>query len=296
MAGASKALDPIAAAEAGIAGSKDLIAAVARDLGQHQRWLAHYDVAEKRHARRVMLQNILWQLEWARRRLKCRLERFGVRALRLAHLAARLMAESLVMVAAALNRAAIATVAWLSPRAHALYRAFARFLAAAWAWAVATSRALARAAMRYAAAASVWLGLHARMFANLVQQRLAAARTWTLRESRRLWHASVPAALAAALWMKVQARTATIVLRDWLSTGAGKTVAGMQTLTRAASANASAGLSWARRARKEWLRSYATGPTAKLAETNRRALVVRRPTALIFFEAKRTGLPALRPG
>ena len=53
MTGASDTLDPIAAAEAGIAGSKDLIAAVADDLSQHQRWLAHYHVAEKRHARRA---------------------------------------------------------------------------------------------------------------------------------------------------------------------------------------------------------------------------------------------------
>ena len=35
-------------------GSKHLMAAVADELSQQQRWLAHYQVAEKRHARRVM--------------------------------------------------------------------------------------------------------------------------------------------------------------------------------------------------------------------------------------------------
>ena len=340
MAGASKALDPIAAAEAGIAGSKDLIAAVARDLGQHQRWLAHYDVAEKRHARRVMLQNVLWRLEWARRRLMRRLARFGVRVLRLAHLAAILTAEFLLRLAAALNRAASAAVAWLSPRAHALYRGFARYLAAAsawsvaasralasaamryaasawawsvatsralanaamryaaaaWAWSVATSRALGSAAMRYAAATSVWLGLHARIVANRVEQLLAAALARTLRESRRVGRLSRKQAISLSRWPKTHARTATIVLREWLSAGAGRTVAGMRTLSRAVSATASDGLSWARKARKEWLRSYAAGPATAIGETNHRALVVRRSTALICFEAKRPGLPALRPG
>lgn len=69
MSGASRTLDPIAAAEAGIAGSKNLIAAVADDLSQHQRWLAHYRVAEKRHARRLWFQELMYQLELRRRRL-----------------------------------------------------------------------------------------------------------------------------------------------------------------------------------------------------------------------------------
>ena len=55
MTGASDTLDPIAAAEAGIAGSKHLIASVADDLSQQERWLAHYQLAEKRHARRAKL-------------------------------------------------------------------------------------------------------------------------------------------------------------------------------------------------------------------------------------------------
>ena len=69
MIGASKTLDPIEAAEADIAGSKDLIAAVARDLGQHERWLAHYHVAEKRHARRMMVQETVARIELAGQRL-----------------------------------------------------------------------------------------------------------------------------------------------------------------------------------------------------------------------------------
>ena len=69
MIGASKTLDPIAAAEADIAGSKNLIVAVERDLGQHERWLAHYQVAEKRHARRMLVQEGINRVELGRQRL-----------------------------------------------------------------------------------------------------------------------------------------------------------------------------------------------------------------------------------
>ena len=61
--------DPIAAAEAEIAGSKSLMAAVADDLSEHERWLAHYQQAEKRHARWVMLQELIYRTELALRRL-----------------------------------------------------------------------------------------------------------------------------------------------------------------------------------------------------------------------------------
>ena len=69
MTGASDTLDPIAAAEAGIVGSKHLIASVANDLSQQERWLAHYRVAEKRRARRVKIQEIIYRLELRRRRV-----------------------------------------------------------------------------------------------------------------------------------------------------------------------------------------------------------------------------------
>src|SRR5262245_7960239 len=55
--------DPIAVAEADIAGSKHLIASVADDLSEHQRWLAHYRVAEKRRARRLKLQTLIYRTE-----------------------------------------------------------------------------------------------------------------------------------------------------------------------------------------------------------------------------------------
>ena len=66
---AIRQLDPITAAEAGIAGSKSLMAAVADDLSEHERWLAHYRLAEKRHARRVMLHELVYRLELARWRV-----------------------------------------------------------------------------------------------------------------------------------------------------------------------------------------------------------------------------------
>ena len=143
MAGACKTLDPIEAAEAGIAGSKDLIAAVARDLGQHQRWLAHYHVAEKRHARRLMVQDLLYRLELARWRLVRMLTRLALRSFRLARAIALTLTNAALTILARLHRAAIAAVEWLRPRAYALSLKFWGWLVAFGARAAALSRATA---------------------------------------------------------------------------------------------------------------------------------------------------------
>ena len=96
MTGASDTLDPIAAAEAGIAGSKNLMAAVADELSQQQRWLAHYQVAEKRHARRLRVQGILYRLDLARRAMLRFLRRLALLTLRLARNVALFVARTAV--------------------------------------------------------------------------------------------------------------------------------------------------------------------------------------------------------
>ncbi len=111
-------LDPIAAAEADIAGSKSLMAAVADDLSQHERWLAHYRLAEKRHARWVVLQELVYRLEIARRRLMRFLRRVSLLALRLARRTASFAARTAVLVSASIRDAAIACLNWLRPRAR----------------------------------------------------------------------------------------------------------------------------------------------------------------------------------
>jgi hypothetical protein len=127
-------LDPIAAAQADIAGSKSLMAAVADDLSQHEKWLAHYRLAEKRHARWVVLQELVYRLEIARRGLMRFLRRVSLLALRLARRTASFAARTAVLAAASIRDAAIACVNWLRPRVRALALLVRRWLVASSVW------------------------------------------------------------------------------------------------------------------------------------------------------------------
>ena len=156
MTGAVHTLDPIAAAEADIQGSKSLMAAVANDLSQHERWLAHYRLAERRHARRLLLLELIYRLELARRRLVRSAKRLGLASLRLARSVADFLSRTAIAFVSASRRIVVACIAWLRPRIYALLRTLWRWLTAAWAWISMTSAALTRAATITATTASAW--------------------------------------------------------------------------------------------------------------------------------------------
>jgi hypothetical protein len=118
------------------------MAAVADDLSQHERWLAHYRLAEKRHARWVVLQELVYRLEIARRGLMRFLRRVSLLALRLARRTASFAARTAVIAFASIRDAAIACVNWLRPRARALALLLRRSVASS-VWLAAQSRALA---------------------------------------------------------------------------------------------------------------------------------------------------------
>lgn len=292
MSGASRALDPIAAAEAGIAGSKDLIASVADDLSQHQRWLAHYRVAEKRHARRVMLQELMYQLETGRRGLMRLSKRFGLISLRLARSLAAFLSRTSAALLVVLRRVITACAIWIRPRAYALALILRRWLAAFWAWALVTSGILARAGIKAASIALAWTGVQSRALATTLRQRLAAAGVWTLLNTEALARASSNAASIGFACIAAKSRALVLALQRGLSAGAAWTGAKSGALARASLATASAGLSWAdlnvRRI------SHAYSRVGGQADTGHRALVVRRCTALACIEPRRAGLPAMR--
>ena len=155
MTGASDTFDPIAAAEAGIVGSKNLMAAVADELSQQQRWLAHYQVAEKRHARRVKVQGVLYQLELARRALMRFLRRLALLSLRFARSVVSFVSRTAIALFVTLSRALTACITWVRFRAPTRSRfSCARWLAAFWAW---TDRDLAHARPCLAQGGIEWL-------------------------------------------------------------------------------------------------------------------------------------------
>jgi hypothetical protein len=189
VTGASDTLDPIAAAERGIAGSKNLIAAVADELSQQQRWLAHYQVAEKRHARRLKFQELIYWLEIRRRRLMRMLKRLALLSLRLARSVASFVARTAVSLFIMLRRAVTACATWLRPRAYALALTVQRWLFAfsIWAldafilvlaWLAVQSRALAITLQRWVSAAWTWTRVNAAIFARAALKGASITSSW----------------------------------------------------------------------------------------------------------------------
>ena len=216
-------LDPIAAAEAEIAGSKSLMAAVADDLSQHERWLAHYQLAEKRHARWVMLQELIYRTELAFRHLMRFLRRVSLLALRLAYRAASFVSRTAVFVYTSIRDAVIACFDWVRPRALAFARLSRRWLVASWLWLVAQFRAADALLARWFSAAWAWTRLYAAAaWSRTAAMSLALATAvlhWLVRLGRRaralariLWRNSLYAGSAASAWVAATARAVAVDL------------------------------------------------------------------------------------
>ncbi|HEU4475189.1 MAG TPA: hypothetical protein VFR71_00630 [Methyloceanibacter sp.] len=243
MAGASKTLDPIAAAEAGIAGSKDLIATVARDLGQHERWLAHYHVAEKRHARRVLLHELVYRIEFARQHLMRMVARFSLRVARAARATALILWGAAVSVFNTFSRAALAAYAWLRPRAYAAVLMLRIWLTTFMAWALATSRSLVRETWEWLHVTAVRVKARSRAAARISRECSAAAADWAARHARIAAKASLEWGAAAAVWSGRYARVAANatekhLANTWAATSRMSGIIGRASAQRAAAATA----------------------------------------------------------
>jgi hypothetical protein len=282
MTGASHTLDPIAAAEADIAGSKDLIAAVARDLGQHQRWLAHYHLAEKRHARRVKAQELLHWLELRRRHLARRLRRLALITLRLARAAAAFFWRTAIALFVVLRSTATACLAWLRPRAYAFMLIVAAWTLAFCAWSLTEARRCAHALHEAASVGFTWLAAKSRASAITVGEWLATAWAFTHRQALSFARRSMKAASMGAAWSGARSRDLALSLQRTLTRSAAWTSKKAGHFTRASLATASLGFSWAQSADQ-------TNPRAD----GNHALTVRRCTALVVFEPRRSCLPAI---
>jgi hypothetical protein len=344
LAGASRTLDPIAAAEADIAGSRHLIAAVAQDLGQHQRWLAHYELAERRHARRVLLQRLLYQLEIGRRRLTRALRRFWLVSLRLARSAIAFLWRTTVAFIAFTRRVATATYEWLRPRVYALTLIVLSWTAILWAWTVAAVRETARIVLHAASVSLTWLALQSRALAVVLARAARAGWSWTRRTSIVLARATAETAKdlgarlavqsqifaaasarwgsdawtwtrrnaevfgrtvsaqtsAAWAWTRHHAAVSARATAEHASTASAWTMAQSRALARSLQRETTRFGAWSNKKARHFTRaSLATAslgfswsaPPAPKAE--RRALVVRRCTALILTEPPRARLPAL---
>jgi hypothetical protein len=281
VTGASDTLDPILAAEAGIAGSKHLIASVANDLSQQERWLAHYRAAERRHARRLWFQEMIYQLELRRRRLVRWLKRLALMVLKWALSAAAFLSRTAVSLFFILRRATTACLAWLRPRAYALALTLRKWLVGFWTWALAEAQALARATGKAVSIGSAWIVHRSRILAASLQRCVSTAWAWMRSVAGIVARASLKGVSTGSSWIAATSRAISLSLRRELARLACSARNKAGHFSRASLATASLGFSWSK-------------PTERHAGNSHRALVVRPGTALICTEPRRAWLPAIR--
>ncbi len=206
MSGASDTLDPIAAAKRDIAGSKDLMAEVARDLGQQELWLARYQRAEERRERRIRLQEQIHRLKLRSLLFWRRSKRLVLFVLGLISSAATSLAKTVANLFAAIYRGITEAVLWLRPRASALARTLWRKLTLSVAWLVLQSRVLADSAIRAVSRALSWVVARSQTLGIAFRRSCAAFGAWTLFQAKRLARASARLSARAASSLTTRSR------------------------------------------------------------------------------------------
>ena len=251
MSRASYTTDPIEAAEDDIAGSKDLIASVADEINQHQRWLENYRVAEKERARRLKRQELMYQLELRRRRTIRSLRRFSLASLRLARRIASFLLRNGTALVVALGQLLVRGAAWAAPRVRALALTLWRWsvAASAWTWLMARvlARTLVRAAHAFVRGASIgfsWIAAQYRLLDLALGRLLAAGWSWTWRTAVVLARALFKAASLSFSWIAAQSRALDLALGRSLAAGWSWTSRKTLILARAFLRAASISFSW----------------------------------------------------
>ena len=251
MSRASYTTDPIEAAEDDIAGSKDLIASVADEINQHQRWLENYRVAEKERARRLKRQELMYQLELRRRRTIRSLRRFSLASLRLARRIASFLLRNGTALVVALGQLLVRGAAWTAPRVRALALTLWRWsvAASAWTWLMARvlARTLVRAAHAFVRGASIgfsWMAAQYRLLDLALGRLLAAGWSWTWRTAVVLARALFKAASLSFSWIAAQSRALDLALGRSLAAGWSWTSRKTLILARAFLRAASISFSW----------------------------------------------------
>lgn len=305
------------------------MAAVARDLAQQERWLSDYRLDEKRHARRVMLHELIYRLELGRRRLVRSAKRLTLISLRSARAIASFLARTVAAAILVMRRFVAACDAWVRPRAYRLSRTLWQWLTAFSAWIGLRSRILSR---NVASTTSIWLAWFAaksRALALALGHWLLIFGGWTSVQAGRLARASRRTASASSSWVTAQSRALSIALLHWVVRTSRRARALARILVRNSLHGARIASAWTAAMSREaatstraaalqlqhHLYAGAAGLGAKAKQAahssvaangllradpptsqTHNALVVRRSTALVCFEPKQRTFPSLPAG
>jgi hypothetical protein len=287
MSGASGTLDPIEAARADIAQSRDLIASVEDDLHLNQRWFDSYRISERRHARRLKRLELLYRLQLGWEQFARLSKRTGLSAARDVRDAYRF-----------LLRNAVAARAWTAPRLHAIgvwLTRQARRLGVtlhrvgkdAGAWTARTAPIVWRRTVAVASASIAWSHAKLQEFLRWLSGVLSFAAEWLRVEFDAAALATGSAASKTGAWSVRKGRRSAIHTVK-LSRQAKVMAADVAQIARQSSAAfVERAATYVDASRERWTRWQPARVTS-------RALVVRRSTALVCVAPPQSNLPVLR--
>jgi hypothetical protein len=323
MPGASSTLDPVEAARADIAQSRDLIASASHDLHRTQRWFDSYQLAEKRHGRRLRRQELLYRLELRRQQVARFSKWTALTAARDARDTYRTLYAASVVTLHFLQRNASAASAWAAPK-----------LRTAWLWLDVQARRIWLACLDAGTVAGTWTAAQMRALAHRLALATSQARAWTMRQAPIVWCRITTAASAGFAWTQANLRALGRSLRGTLSFVAAWLRVEFSAAALATGSTASAAATWsARKGRRGAVQAiklsqrtrtaagdatraaaassavllerataasivlrdrFGNWPARHTAESSCRALAVRRSMALVCVAPVRAQLPALR--
>jgi hypothetical protein len=326
MPGASSTLDPVEAARADIAQSRDLIASASHDLHRTQRWFDSYQLAEKRHGRRLRRQELLYRLELRRQQVARFSKWTALTAARDARDTYRTLYAASVVTLHFLQRNASAASAWAAPK-----------LRTAWLWLDVQARRIWLACLDAGTVAGTWTAAQMRALAHRLALATSQAWAWTMRQAPIVSYRITTTASAGFAWTQTKLRALGRSLRDifsfvwaWLrvelnavALATGSTASAAATwsarkgrrsavpaiklsrrtraagtaagdATRAAAASSAVLLARATAASIALRDRFGIWPARAAAECSCRALAVRRSTALVCVTPVHAQLPALR--
>lgn len=301
MSGASDTLDPVEAAEDDIAGSKDLIASVADEISQHQRWLENYRVSETKRARRLRRQELMYQLEIRRRRTIRSAKRLTLNSLILARQVAAFLVRNGTALLVTLRRLLSRCAAWTAPRVRALALTLWRWASAAWSWTTLKAGILARAFLKGASITASWIAVKSRALALTLRQWLSAAYSWMRVEARVLANGFLRAASVSFSWVVLKASALSSKLSEQARHGAKRSALTTRRLLRALIANGES----VRRRMVAWAMRSPVAPAASglgpepqtdSGQVGPEASAAKRSTALVCIEPWRARLPMVVRG
>lgn len=301
MSGVSDTLDPVEAAEDDIAGSKDLIASVADEISQHQRWLENYRVSETKRARRLRRQELMYQLELRRRRTIRSAKRLTLASLILARRVASFLVRNGTALLVTLRRLLSRCAAWTAPRARALALTLWRWASAAWSWTTLKAGILARAFLKGASITASWIAVKSRALALTLRQWLSEGFAWMRVEARVLANGFLRAASIGFAWIALKASALSSKLSEQARHGAKRSALTTRRLLRALIANGES----VRRRMVAWAMRSPVAPAASglgpepqtdSGQVGPEASAAKRSTALMCIEPWRARLPMVVRG